>query len=463
MIARIDKQVAVLVVLGLVGGIVQWLLSPARAIIAPDSPLYIGFDPIVSAGYPAFVRLIGLDWLLPVQLLLLTGAAVVLSVTVQRMFGAFAVSLLVLAAMLGSPMVLELVRAVLSEGLFLPLDMLILAALLAYVVRRRAWVALAAAAMCGLGAITRPMTYPLIASVFAAVWLCERGRRRDTLLLVAGCALVWAGAVGGERAYSRWRHGDRLTSLTGLHLYAKSVLLDAPPISRDGLSGTERRLADDAEVRYAPVRAFVGRARGTVAGPAVLAYYEICLQRDCIRRRRAESGLPAARFNAAMLHVGRLRVAGDPLGYLRLALAEFRSLWLVSTRTYPANAARFDAFIATSRPLPLEAEINPALLAHTPPSRAALLTRPALFAAALLTAAMLFGFGWMILARRWRDPAMLAAWCCTLGVELVLVFTAFAGIGDGHYTMTMWPNIVVGLAIGALAVARALNGQRRGV
>lgn len=458
MIGSIDKR---LVVLGLVMGAAQWLLSPARAVMVADSPLYIRFDPIVSAGYPAFVRLIGLGWLLPVQLLLLTGAAIVLAVTVQRVFDALAVSVLVLAAILGSPMVVDLSRSVLSEGLFLPIDILFLAALLAYVDRRRTWVALAAAALCGVGAITRPMTYPLVVSVIAAVWLCGSARRRHTLLLVAGCTLAWIAIVGGERVYAHWRHGDRLTSLTGLHLYAKSALLDVPPISTRGLNETERRLADDAEVRYAPVRALVARARGTVAGPAVLAYYEICLQRDCIQRRRAESGLPEARFNEAMLHVGRLRVAEDPAGYLRLAAAEFRSLWLVSTRTYPPNAARFDAFIASARPLPLEGEVNPALLARTVPSRAALLTRPMLLVAALLSAAMLIVFGWLLLVRRRRDRAMVVAWCCTLGMELVLGFTAFAGIGDGHYTMTMWPNIVVALALGALAVARGWLGRGR--
>ena len=179
--------------------------------------------------------------------------------------------------------------------------------------------ALLCALLAGVGAAIRPISYLQVGAVVVLVLLREREHWRGAMLVALGCILVWVGVVGGEKGYSRWRHGDQMTSLTGLHLYAKGALLDVPPVDRAGLNDEERQLADAAETRYQPVRDLLQRTRGSVAHQALLAYYEICIQRDCTKRLRDRSHLSEAAYNDAMRHVGWLRVEQDPGGFLALA------------------------------------------------------------------------------------------------------------------------------------------------
>ena len=451
----VDRATGLLLLLGLGAAVALCLLMPAAPKIVTDSPLYLQFSGIVPAGYPLFVALFGLSHLVQVQLALLAGAATLLAAIVQRVFRSLLLSVAILIAMLGNPQILDFQRSVVSEALFIPIDIVLLAVLLLYLDTRRPGLALSCAVLAGVGVATRPITFPLVVAVLIVVLLRERSDWRRAVYLTLACAIAWIGVVGGEKAYSRWRQGDQLTSLTGLHLYAKASLIDAPPIDRRGLTVVERRLADAMETRYEPVRVLLARSRGSVAYQAMLAHYEICIQRDCTRTLRAQSGMTDTAFNDAMRHVGWLRVKENPLDYMRLALEEFRSLWMVSSRTHPWRAQAFDAYIAARRPLPLEGEVNASLTEPTVPSTVAFFVRPAIIAAGMATAAMILIFGWLLAFGLRGDVAMLAALGCALMTEFVFVFTSVAGVGDGRYTMGMWPNMACGVLLGMFVTVRA--------
>jgi hypothetical protein len=232
------------------------------------------------------------------------------------------------------------------------------------------------------------------------------------------------------------------------------VLIDAPSIDRAGLGSLERRYADVMERDYQPVRNIMAAARGTEVYPVLRGFYEVCIQHGCTSPVREKAGASRSQGNAAMMHVALARIAGNPSAFGALTLSEFRSLWVLNSRTHPQLAPEYDAFVAAHRPLPFEASLNRNVAQPTQVSRIALVLRPAFIAIGITTAGIILIVGFFAIARRLRDPLALIALFAALSVQLVFAFAAIAAVGDGRYTMGMWPNMAVALLFAAAYVCR---------
>lgn len=53
------------------------------------------------------------------------------------------------------------------------------------------------------------------------------------------------------------------------------------------------------------------------------------------------------------------------------------------------------------------------------------------------------------------------AWLSTLCIEMTAVFIALTGLGEGRYTIGMWPYIVMALLMAAMVAYTAASGGRR--
>lgn len=426
-----------------------YLVFPKGPIVSPDSYVYARFGPLAPAGYPLFLRLVGVGQAPVVQLAVYAASAWVLAWAVLRRLGRPFLAALIVAAAFANPEVDGFHAHILSESVFLSVDLLLFAALLLGLTGSPRWL-IAAGALAGLAVAVRPISYPLVVIVLIAALLAPgAGRLRRRLPLVLLCLLAWAAVVGGERMLTHWVQGGAETSLTGPHLFAKATLIDAPPIDRSGLCPLERRYADVMEDGYRPVRDLMGEARGTEVYPVLRGFYEVCIQHGCSASVRDASGATQAQGNAAMMKVALRRIERNPAGFARLTLGEFRSLWLLNSRTHPAFARRYDAFVAAHRPLPLEGQLNGNVVQPTAASRAAYVIRPAVALIGLATAAIVL-LGAVIVARRRKgDPLLLVSILAALSVHAVFAFAALAAIGDGRYTMGMWPNMAIALLFAA--------------
>lgn len=442
----------------LLAGLLLWLKSPLSPLTNPDSHLYTNFGPTVPATYPLFILLVGLDNLVVVQILAYVVAAAILAGVTYYVTKQAWLAAALLIGLLINPEIHGFHHTIISEALFLPVLLLYLAALIALAFRSSAISFFLAAGFVGVAVTIRPISYPLLVVVLLAALIGFGGlpwRRRFFLML--GGLLIWVGIWGAERAYSNALHANRLTSLTGPHLFAKASLVDAPPIDRSGFNAMERQLADMMETRYAPVRDFLKGARSSSAYPVLLAHYEVCIQHGCSEFAKPEDGVGQARFHDAMRRVGLARLRTNISGYAELTWSEYKSLWVLNTRTHPSLAPAFDAYVASVQPVPL-APLLPELLAPTQPSKIAYLVRPAFVTIGCAMALISLGFAYAVLMRRSRDPFMIVAFLSALAVQAVFLFTALAGIGDGRYTMGMWPAMATALCF---TLALLINAASR--
>jgi len=447
-----------LIACALVAGVVIWLAGSATPVLVPDSDSYLQFSPYRTASYPLFVRLVGLDFLVPAQLLSYALGCAALGVAALKLTGRLWLALLLIAAVFVNPEVMSFQRSVVSEALFIPVLVVWLASLFLLVQHVSMRNAALAGALAGLAATVRPASYPIILVALLAIWIGSRQAgfsKKIQIILI--CVLSWGSLVAAERLYSRAAHGAALTSLAGPHIYAKASLIEAPPIERKGLDSTEHVLTEAMEAEYASVRKVLRQADGTSVYPAMLAHYEQCIQHRCTHRYRPSGASASAEFNAAMGRVGTKRILQRPLAFLPLAWEEYRALWVLGTRTHPDRARRFDDFIEASRPLPLEAHL-PELLHPTEPRSSARFVGPAFVLIGVALAGITMIFGFIALRTPNRSNAVNTAFFSALTVQAVFVFTSVTGIGDGRYTMGMWPAIASALVLAGAALLELRKG-----
>jgi hypothetical protein len=443
-------------------GLLVYFTFPAATIVAPDSAAYARFDPVATATYPLFLRWVGIGAAPLAQLTLFTVAAAVLVAVVYREFRSILVASALLLALFINPEVNRFHATALSESLFLSVDILFIAAATAFVAQREAKWAVAAAALAALGATIRPISMPLIAALIVMIPLVLKGRSWRAMAGCAGlCILAWISVVGAERTYSHFRHGAEQTSLTGPHLFAKSVLIEAPVLDKAPLSPLARQYAAAAETGYSPVRHLLARAKGTPAHSALRGFYQVCIQHGCTAPIREAAGVSRAVANKAMLSVALARISREPGSYLALVAEEYTLLWALNTRTHPSFAAGYDAFVQSARPLPFENRLDPNATTPTSPSRLAYVIRPVFIAAGLAIGAITLLFPVAALRGKSFSPLLLLAIFSALCVQFVFAFTAMTGLPEGRYTMGMWPHIAFALLFALAYLVQLFWGKRR--
>ena len=140
-------------------------------ILDHDSAGYIAFAAYRTAGYPLFIRLVGLDNVVLAQMALLGISAGLLGRSVTRYCGKSWFGILTVVAIYGNPLVVPYIAHVRTEILFISLVSLFLAAALMYLRKPSTIWAICASVCVGLACITRPQGYPLIIVLGGLKWL----------------------------------------------------------------------------------------------------------------------------------------------------------------------------------------------------------------------------------------------------------------------------------------------------
>ncbi len=434
--------------------------SPSQPFTTPDSILYQNFSVTITAIYPVFLRLIPASLLVFAQTLLLLASAVWLAFELGRATHPLAAPLC-LAAIALNPGMLGFARSILSEGLFEPLLCCFLALSIRYLRFPSPSCAAAIGALAGLCVSTRPIAYPLVLSFIVMALLARslslKAVRPALVLALAGAV----GVIGAERIYSRALHGGELTTIAGKHLYAKAALLSLPDDASHAApasSDPEDILRSGLTTDFEPIRALLNAHRDEIPYPVLESFYEGCLQLECIQSLRDKIPLSEARFNDIRFRLGLERILQAPLQFFQLTWQNYKDLWVLFPRGYPAFAPVVDAFIATNRPLPFEASIPPFLLTPRPASNLAYIVRPAFIGVGALThLAFLASTILLFMPRATPGPATRIAGLAATAIVLVFTFNAFTGVGGPRYMMGMWPAIVLMLAAIAAPVFKTIG------
>lgn len=415
----------------------------------PDSACYLDWCPIRTSIYPLFLRIAAGPLLLPLQLLLLSLAVSWASFYVYQVSRSLPLAALLCAALLANPYVWRLQASILSEALTTPLLIIMSGLLVGYLTRKCQWLVLTSSLLAGVLIATRPSNLPLIAISPMAVFLTPGHSRATKLQLAILCGAFSLTLVIADRLCTWAVHGREATSLLGRHTFAKSVLIDAPPVASRGLDPIESRLAILQQRDFRPIRSVL---RSVARRPDIVdilqANYEACLQYTCTDEAVSDITTDRPKLDAALFRVGFARLRENPAAYLSLSVSEYRRLWLLDPRKDPALAREFNSYLRSVGSLPLQEQLGASAqpVPSSEPFRLQSFLRGGFivlgYAVGLLT--LVLG---MLRVHRATPPLVTAAFIFLTATEAVLMLCALLGIGTPRYTMGMWPLIATAFVL----------------
>jgi hypothetical protein len=172
-----------------------------------DSASYITFAPIWSAGYPLFLRLVGVNAAPLVQTVLYAAALAFLGLETFRTSGRFVLAAGLLVALMINPELNKYHAIVMTESLFMSVEVAFLGALVRFA-RIGDWRSAAeAATWAGLAAAIRPIGYAFAAAAPLMALMCRRRLAAARSALLLAMILPALAIVVGERTVTVVVHG----------------------------------------------------------------------------------------------------------------------------------------------------------------------------------------------------------------------------------------------------------------
>lgn len=444
-------------------GAVYVLATTAAPVIAPDSADYLAAAPVRLLGYPLFLSITGVGGAVVLQPVLFALALTVLGWETLETSSSVVLAVAVVIAAMVNPYLAEYHASVLSESLAMTTLVALLAAIVRFV-RAPSWPRAGCASLiAGLAAAVRPTGYALI-PVIGVMILLER-RRLPSRRAVAVAAIVPMLALPlVERLAARAVHRGEMTSLMGRVLFAKAGIVDAPPGPVPAADPARLSLERALEVRYAPIRDLIDSAPTRDVRDVLTLYYEGCLQWRCVDGLRRGTGLSEPRVNDLTSEVGLARLERAPMRYVALWALNYRALWKAYPARHPATAPALNAYVASRRPLPFEADVfapegHYAFTIEPYPPAAFL--RAALSLAGWATGALaLLGLG-AALIKPALPPMLAAATLAALAAHGGLLFTAALGAGAARFTVSFLPAIMMALLYAGWCLLERFGARRR--
>jgi hypothetical protein len=311
---------------------------PMPAAITPDTGSYASFSEARTIGYPGFLKTLvsffgDLRLLVPIQLNLLMGSILLLGWAVGRLLGNLLVGIGLVLVLALNPALLTWMQQLMTEGLFVPL----LLAHTAFVLLLLSRSSRATAAFAGLtlvaAILVRPAAYSLLLNL-PLVILLSRDRKITTLAwtIIPAAALYVAAAGIHQAALGTWQS----QSFGGFTLLGKVAILihgdvpGAPPLGGE----IYRRIAPqvkDAENKKFPTE--FGAFTAELYDPILYGEVRPVLY-DYVKRADADSSDSYDRLWRQMNFVAWWLALGvieqNPLGYLRLIVAQYYGLWSIT-------------------------------------------------------------------------------------------------------------------------------------
>ena len=448
------------IVPALAAGVLLTLDPIDTPLLQPDSPGYLDFAPNRTAGYPLFLHLVMAVFgevrpLVYVQVWLFALSLAYLAVELLRLTGSAVVAAAISLAIAMVPQIHAFHFSVLTESVFISLTLVVLAqfAVLARDTSILRWVVLSGAT--GLAVAIRPAGLSLVPLIALALVFHWASLRQRVLPVLAAAILPFALVLGAEHLIYHERHGPVRDSPAGSHFFAKAGLLevDGAVSTPPALAGSEasRRLLSMLDADLRELRRFLAGSPSFAVRQVLLPKYEVFLQYrfayDERQLAEQETGLEESEL---LMELAMARLSEAPLAYLGLTWDHYRGLWSTRPASHPDSVPLYRAYIEAKRPIPFESEVRE-LLESPRPLALARLERPALQVIAVLSLGIaVVALALWLLSRRVAGAFCVAALCAFM-VHGHFVLVALTGVGIARYRLTMWPAMVIAIALASWA------------
>lgn len=445
---RARRGTAVIFVLCVAYAAYSILTRPATPFTTPDTVAYVSASPVVPIGYPLFLKLAGVDGAAVLQPLVFATSLALLGSELAALTGTVLLPIVVIAAIVLTPEMQAFHASILTESLFVSGLVAFLAAMTRFT-RAPTWrAALLAACIAGLTAMVRrtAVTFAVIVALMVLLrWRDLANRRWTIAAAVAPLILIGVADLVGARAL----HGNRLTSLTGRHLFAKAALIDAPAPAAVAADALQARLAHELDASFAGIRALLAAAPREIR-PSLTLYYETCLQWPCVSALRESLERPDAALNDHFAAAALARIRRAPGEFASLTLTHYISLWTVFKLQHPDTLRVMSEFLAAHRPLPFEREtfkVQPSDPIEFTPWEPVRWGQPAVLGVGVFTVGIA-AIGITQAIRGTASTTLVVAALASLTAHASLLFSALAAAGISRFMLGIFPAVIMASVLG---------------
>jgi hypothetical protein len=436
---------------------------PQVKVIDADTPSYLDFSPWRSAGYPLILdgveRVFGLPLaVIPIQIWTFAAAAAFLLVVTWRLFRSPLATAVAAIALLANPFVAMFHFKLMTDSWYVSTLTAMVGLGLIALARGTRWPLIVIGGLIGFSISLRPIAAPLVLLPVLLAWLAAPRAPGRILRNVAFAALPLAAFVAAEFAVYAAAHGPERGSPAPRHLFAKAMMLPAPPALPGPLGAEARRLHET----FAPARALSDGIDGFGLRRFVATRYELTAQwrfHDALDTTALERDTGLSK-DEIMTMIGRAGMLAQPVAAARLALAHYASFWLVPENMSPSEYAALITLRARPEGVPLAGLVD--LEPNRKPIRLWWLGRLTTLGAFLATLAALLaaGFVWLRRGLGALDPALALAAILSLSAHATAAIVAVTAVAVSRYTLTFWPfcGLVFALMLASPAVRAMAAG-----
>jgi hypothetical protein len=375
-----------------IGYCVAVLVVPSYTpLIEPDSKGYIGFDPLRSAFYPAFLYLcraagLGLVQTTWVQLAIFGAALAYLLSALRRIEMPRYILLAFVLLLAANVLFSSLHRSILTESLYFSGTAILLGLWLDYF--RSGHVCFLALAGLILGVMigVRPAGIGVVPMQLIVVWLRRPPQMMSKWLLVVLAVVPLAIGAGSERLLYSAVHGDKSESTTPNLLIGLAAMLVQPDMKFTGpRAQTLTQLSARLYETYGPTQKYLADAPTISVRTQLSAAYQAFSQ---FRALAPELGEAAKKENtspdALRAELAEQILPQNIPGYLRLTLVNYFGQWCVAARNFPPTARRLAEYADANPSISFDGQISHAEL-HPRPTIVGLVVYPAFLVAGAVT------------------------------------------------------------------------------
>jgi hypothetical protein len=444
-ITKIDKEYIIFIIpiIYFIMILLSYDLSPK---FHSDSIGYIEFSPLRTLGYPVVINIVGLDFLVPTQIIVFCLSLVWLGHEINKVIKNLYVNSFVLILICFTPDLINMQLSVLTESFFTSLIIIIIAALINFSFNRKLNYLILISVVVGIAASIRPVAYALVPAILFFV-LFNSETKKKFLLSVACITLPCLLIISLERTAANIIFKDKIDSLLPRHLFAKSSMIDS---YSNTLSTAEDNLTlkllsfqnEDAEY----IRRFISNAPSVEVKNVLTLYYEQCMQHTCFNDKvYLKNDTSRAKNNEIILRVSLERMLNNPTATLDLFFVHYKSLWTMYQVRHPNVFHVFNDYIEKSDFIPYGNFLFDTMPKKFSEFKLSYYLQPIFIFVGWVTFFIAFLYIFSALLSINISPFFKVSGILALIIHLEFSFTAFFGLGISRYSFVFFPVIFVSI------------------
>lgn len=441
-------QMAICVVPAMILG--AWMLAFPIDVPAtqPDSAGYLAFSSERSAGYPIFLKILGVSAEGPgpaftAQIVLFSAALMFLAIAVQRTTGSTIAALVSVVASAVIPDLNKYHFILLTESVFLSLTIAICAASILAIYRPWLVNIVVLSVLIGLAIAVRPVGWAFV-PLLAFLFILRLGTARSRpLRYLSAAVLPLALALILEQAAHSAYHGGERESLAGRHIFAKAALVEFDGGNPFSAASPYHPVWQALHIQFAPVREIIRESKDFGTRRRLTSNYEVYAQYRLARKELASAAKSAGVSTyEVMKRVGLARLKRASRSYLGLAWRHYRGLWSPFASVLPHSVAATKAFLRAHPALPFDGAGG--ALKRPPDARAIAPLGRVLFGLIWLASCAVIALGVIYFClRRQLSRPFATAFFLSVMINGNFLLVALTAVAIPRYTLAMWPVMVL--------------------